>query len=69
MIIVLRGGEEGVGNDNGGICTAEMQKKCFLFCHHVIPISLLTKMHRVNFCALISKLSYFLSKISCLKCR
>ena len=56
---VTGGGEEGVRNDNGGICTAEMQKKCFSFCHHVIPISLLTKMHRVNFCALISKLSYF----------
>lgn len=32
------GGKEGVRNDNGGICTAEMEKKCFSFCHHVIPI-------------------------------
>ena len=40
MIIVLRGvgGKEGVRNDNGGICTAEMEKKCFSFCHHVILI-------------------------------
>ena len=62
LVLVLR-------NDNGGICTAEMEKKCFSFCHHAIPISLLTKMHRVNFYVLISKLSFFLATISCLKCR
>ena len=62
MIIVLRGGgKRRVRNDNGGICNAEMEKKCFSFCHHAIPISLLTKMHRVNFYVLISKLSYFFS--------
>ena len=38
------GGRRGVRNDNG-------------HCHHAIPISLLTKMHRVNFYVLISKLS------------
>ena len=31
LVLVLR-------NDNGGICTAEMEKKCFSFCHHVTPI-------------------------------
>ena len=55
------GGRRGVRNDNGGIFTAEMEKKCFSFCHHAIPISLLTKMHRVNFYVLISKLSFFFS--------
>ena len=45
MIIVLRGGrgKEGVRNDNGGICTAEMEKKVFLFLSSRNSDSLLTK--------------------------